>query len=143
MVGIKCELLNAKCCPPPQSLEFSSRLYALAAAAALWRYGVRLGASRQYHERNRGLAGAAFGGFSFSLSTDGAGSVSRDDGELADRIRGIHLRRCWIGQRANPADGFGISLQKNYGSGVDCGAASGSGGEHSRVQVGDPALFAD
>jgi hypothetical protein len=123
--------------------SFSSRLYARAAAAALWRHGVRLGTSRQHHQRHGGLAGAAAGIVSFSVSTDRPGPVSRNDGEPADRVRSIHLRRSGSG-KGEPADGVGISVSENCGRGVDCGTASARRRRTLRAyHVGNAALLAD
>src|SRR5260370_37639909 len=71
----------------PKSVEFCARVDARASTPALWRHGVRLGASRQYDQRHGGLARAAAGIVSFPLSADRASAVSRDDGEPAHRVQ--------------------------------------------------------
>src|ERR1017187_8804830 len=127
----------------PESVGLCARLDARTAAAALWRDGVRLGASRQHPQRHGWRAGAPAGIASFLVSADRPSSVSGDDGEPAYRVRSIHLRRSRLRQGTDAADGVGVSVPENCGSGGDCRTAPRGGGKHSRVPEPDPALPAD
>src|ERR1039457_7168602 len=73
----------------PEAVGLCARLDARTSAAALWRHGVRLGASRQHHQRHGWRAGAPAGIVSFLVSADRPSSVSGDDGEPPHRVRSI------------------------------------------------------
>src|ERR1039457_4353127 len=102
--GARAWLLPYEFPADPESVGLCARLDARTSAAALWRHGVRLGASRQHHQRHGWRAGAPAGIASFLVSADRPSSVSGDDGEPAYRVRSIHLRRSRLRQGTDAAD---------------------------------------
>src|SRR5215471_7004510 len=80
---------------PVYMLEFRPGFYALEAAFAFRGRRLRLGLSRQYDQRSRGLARPPARSLQLTLSTHRGGTVSRDDRRTAKayqhQFRGIHL----------------------------------------------------
>src|SRR5260370_33896820 len=114
----------------PKSVEFCAGVDARASTPALWKHGVRLGASRRYDQRHGGLARAAAGIVSLTLSPDRPGFVSGNDGEPPHRVRTIRFCRSRFRKGTNAADGFGVSILEDCRSGVAGGTASLGGGGH-------------
>ena len=93
-----------------------------AAAPALRRRGIRLGASRQHHRRRYQLARSIVGSLPFAISTDGCRSVPRNGrglgGEGRRRFSRIRLHRSRIRKRTNAVDDFRLCISPHRGSGT-------------------------